>query len=71
MVFKITVLNMFVFRIVGRLGDPLVGVHDWLLGGEGLVIPGCTGLSDAVQNMSKIVISPYTWFKPDFPKLNR
>ena len=45
----VSMLNIFVCRIVGRLGDPLVGVHDWLLVGNDLVVPGCAGLGDAVQ----------------------
>ena len=46
-------LNVFNFRILGRHRDPLVGVHDELLAGRGLVVPVCAGLAkrkDYVQN---------------------
>ena len=46
-------LNGFYFRILGRHRDPLVGVHDGLLDGRGLVVPVCAGLAkrkDYVQN---------------------
>ena len=48
-----TMLNVFNFRILGRPCDPLVGVHDELLAGRGVVVPVCAGLAkhkDYVQN---------------------
>ena len=50
-----TVLNVLFFRILRRLGDLLVGVHDLLLGGNDLDVPGGAGLSDAVQESVQIV----------------
>ena len=41
-------LNVFNFRIVGRLSDPLVGVHGLLVDGSDRVVPGSAGLSLAV-----------------------
>ena len=46
---------MLFFRILRRLGDLLVGVHDLLLGGNDLDVPGGAGLSDAVQESVQIV----------------
>ena len=42
--FKYYMLNMFIFRVPGRLSDPLVGVHVQLLVGRDRVVPGCAGL---------------------------
>ena len=50
----LTMLNIFAFRIAGRLSDPLVGVHGLLVDGSDHVVPGCAGLSSAVQLCPKI-----------------
>ena len=48
-----SMLNIFAFRIAGRLSDPLVGVHGLLVDGSDHVVPGCAGLSKCSTIMSK------------------
>ena len=48
----------FFFRILGRLCDPLDGVHDELLGGHNEVVPGCAGLSNKQYKLSMMTM---TW----------